>query len=191
MPTPRKVNNRMRQPLCPYCHYNLIATVDPTMPRFVRCPECGEEIEPHEFVYKRKPGEWTDLIGLRNAVISILVRALIIAALWALLLLAMDAMLSTILGSTGVRIRRMMLIPLTLSGIVTAWIMTTRLNNHAGFESWLVTWLAVGGCWLGLHLGHALANSLFTLNFLSASGWSIMVGVVALCMTVYLMYRDS
>lgn len=184
-------HDRVRHPLCPYCHYDLVATVDPYSPRFVRCPECGEAIEPNELHYQARPGEWTPLTGVRNAAVSILVRALVIAAIWAALLVGMDAVLSAILGTTGVLYLRVMILPLLIVGLILGKLMHWKLEVHAGFQSWLVIWLAVGGVWLGLNIGHGVASALYPFAFLGHAGWTVMAGVASAIVLVYLSYLES
>ena len=65
-------------PLCPECKYDLIATVEAG--RRI-CPECGYEFEMYELRGEKRPGDWTFQIGLRNTVISLILRSLVILPL--------------------------------------------------------------------------------------------------------------
>src|SRR5690606_30048432 len=123
--------------------------VDALTPRTVRCPECGEDIEPGEFAYKRRPGEWSELIGLRNAAISIAVRCAIVAIAWAGLLIGMDQVL-TLLGYSGSPRLRVLVIPMSICAYIVGWLMSHKLDEHAGFHSWLITWLSVIVLFAGL-----------------------------------------
>jgi hypothetical protein len=180
-----------RHPLCPYCQYDLIATVDPFTPRYVRCPECGEGIEPEDFYFEPRPGEWTLSTGLRNCAVSLATRIFMGIIIWSVVLLAMDQLLTAILGPTGMLSLWTMLLPLTGGGMLIGWVMYFRLTEHAGFESWLVVWFAFVSACVALHFGHVLGNAMFTLNYLNQGGWSVMTGVVAMIWIVYLALHEN
>lgn len=188
---PRHKKSNAPHPLCPYCDYDMVGAVNPLQPRMVRCPECGEQIEPHEFARTRQQGEWTELIGLRNALISIAARVIVTAAVWAGLLLLMDSGLTTILGPSGMLSLRVMFIPLAICAMIFGWIMQWKLDEHAGFHSWLIIWIAAASTFAALQLGQAAANAMFALNYLTQSAWSVMTGMAAAVVIVYIGYQQD
>jgi len=126
-----------RHPLCPECKYDLIATV--AAGRSI-CPECGYEFEAWELRGEKRPGEWTPLIGLRRAVISLALRSLIILPLWA----GCAWTLSSVLGSVTLAGRGMVGIGIILiiPGFAIGHALIARLADRAGFQSMLLALLA-------------------------------------------------
>lgn len=111
-----------RHPLCPECKYDLIATVEAG--RRI-CPECGYEFEMYELRGEKRQGDWTFQIGLRNTVISLILRSLVILPLWVVIIWVM----MTYMSNFG----RFNAIILPLLGIAMGFGFSTRLADHAGF----------------------------------------------------------
>ncbi|HWB19648.1 MAG TPA: hypothetical protein VG711_05050 [Phycisphaerales bacterium] len=70
-PTQRRFLNT-RHPICPYCDYDLVATVADN--RRI-CPECGESFEPGDLRYQPIPGDFTPAVAFRRTLAAMLVRA--------------------------------------------------------------------------------------------------------------------
>ena len=131
MPTPEGKFRQKRHPLCPECKYDLIATVDSG--RKV-CPECGYEFEMYELRGEKRPGDWSFQIGLRNTIISLVIRSLIILPLWAAIIWIM----STYLANFG----RFNLIILPFLGMAMGYGFSTKLTDHAGFTGTILMFIA-------------------------------------------------
>ncbi len=123
MPRPEGKFRIKRHPLCPECRYDLIATVE-TGRRI--CPECGYEFEMYELRGEKRPGDWTFQIGLRNAVISLILRSLVILPLWVVLIWVIITYMSNF--------SRFILIILPLLGIAMGYAFSTKLSDRAGFS---------------------------------------------------------
>lgn len=122
MPRPEGKFRVKRHPLCPECKYDLIATVEAG--RRI-CPECGYEFEMYELRGEKRPGDWTFQIGLRNTVISLILRSLVILPLWAAIIWVM----MTYMSNFG----RLNAIILPLLGIAMGYGFSTKLSDRAGF----------------------------------------------------------
>ena len=80
-------HTQRRHPLCPYCGYDLVATLAHDGRR---CPECGSDFELHELHRSTAPGEWTPMRGLRNLGLALLWRCGLAAVVWAAALAGME-----------------------------------------------------------------------------------------------------
>jgi hypothetical protein len=126
-----------RHPLCPECRYDLIATVAAGR---TTCPECGYEFEAWELRGEKHAGEWTPLVGLRRAVISLAIRSLIILPLWAGLVWGLTPLL--LMFPLGIRVFGGIAILLAIPGCLIGHVLASGLADRAGFQSMLLGFLA-------------------------------------------------
>jgi hypothetical protein len=152
-----------RHPLCPACGYDLFAIVDDVQPRVVVCSECGREVEPDELNWERRPGDWTLMRGIRLGGKAVLIRVVVLAVAWAGLVLGLEAVLGD--ASIGASSGRTLHVPGLIAGMFLGAAMMWRLCDQAGFESWLLAWMAVAGCWAATIVGVEFALMLSPVFF--------------------------
>jgi hypothetical protein len=134
--------DEQRYPQCPSCGYDLRGRPeligDPRDWSPVRCPECGEAAEPSELRRQmRGAADWTLWRGLRWGAASIVVRAVILGGLFALALLGLEHAA----GDPG-GIARGLHVPVIVLGLGLGVGLIWRLSDRAGFESWVLAWMA-------------------------------------------------
>lgn len=109
--------------------------------------------------------EWTEMIGLRNATLSLLWRTLVAGLLWCVLLWGFDALITAV---GDIRIPALIVYGFTaLSGTIAGITLSRGLDETAGFVSPVLTIIAgiftaiaiIGGeALIAPHLSGALGN---------------------------------
>lgn len=84
---PKPVGDHRRHPACGQCGYDLWATVEAG---HRRCPECGEEFEPHDLRIMPRDDDWTPMRGFAGAAKMLALKSIIIAVLLGATVLAME-----------------------------------------------------------------------------------------------------
>jgi hypothetical protein len=135
----QKVGHRDRaHPLCRHCRYDLVATIAANKRV---CPECGEPFTLSETVRAPRPGEWTVGVGIRRALVAIVMRSALVLPFWAgfvwLLAPIVNAFPFSIFAMGGVAV--LFIVP----GVAIGHVVSRRLNDIAGAQSYLFTIMAV------------------------------------------------
>ena len=160
-------NPRRRHPLCPYCHYDLIATVADN--RRV-CPECGANFNLDELHYEPAETDWSvrDALGALSRAITLrgslgLIAWLVLAAAANLLgnLPAMLGLIPLIIGAAG--------------GYLLGRILIEGLAEQAGFDSFIVPIVAA----IAAIIVISVAQVVLELVLPFSSDWSRMILVGA------------
>ena len=166
------IDRGRRHPLCPYCRYDLVATVHGGGNT---CPECGESFEPHELLREHRPGDWTERTGLVTLFTSLLLRSIIGLGIWALWLWLVSL----------IPITHALLIVVILAGhiivaVIVAKIMWTRLRERCGFDGLFPAGLAILAAWLTCSAGAALIGRVTTMSSSHAALAAFLAAVTAL-----------
>src|SRR5687768_16806507 len=128
------MNPRLRHPLCPYCHYDLIATVADNKRV---CPECGAEFNLDELHYQPAESDWSMGEAIVTLSRSIALRGCLALIAWMILAAAAN-LLSNIPAMLG-------LIPLMIGaagGYLLGRILIEGLSEQAAFDSLVVPFTA-------------------------------------------------
>lgn len=143
-----RITHMARRPLCPYCEDDLSGTYDRFSREAMRCSECGETFEVAEVEWSRRPGEWTLQRGLAWMGVSLLWRisaAVIILSLGAISIEAFGAWLAGQSSSGFFLSARVYFLPACAIGVIAGLTLMRGLQETAGFESWLIAFVAAGG----------------------------------------------
>lgn len=159
-----------RHPLCPYCHYDLVATVEAG--RRI-CPECGESFELGELIREPRPGDWTEMVGVRRLAIAMLIRGAIAMGIWTawLAILNWEGQQPILIGIVALMLH-------LLVGGVIGMVFWTRLREKCGFDGLFPAVVACIAVLIVLSLGGAVIGQLTPL-----SGNRIAFGVVSAGLT--------
>jgi hypothetical protein len=135
---------KRRHPLCPHCHYDVVATISQES---MTCPECGMEFDADDVDCEIRAHDWTPPRGFRVAFRVIGIRSLI--AFTAVFTLTALAILCVHLKW---RMEVSVLISVVEGGAVGA-ILSRNLNERAGFASSLLTITACLAAWAVIPIG--------------------------------------
>src|SRR5687768_5415628 len=162
-PQQRVIQTTRRHPLCPYCGYDLVATVADGK-RI--CPECGSDFALSDLQYQQFAGDWTFRSALTRGVGVIFARAILASLVWAIAA-DMSNLMHVVTNLTG-------LIPLiigTIAGYLMGRVYSENLEERAGFTSMLL----VLGCLVCAMISVMFAQVLVELLLPSASAYGRMI----------------
>jgi hypothetical protein len=129
--------------------------------------------------------DWSIGIGLRNALLNLLAWGVILALAWALLLIVLAPLINKIpLSGRGI------LFVYALIAIVPGWalghVLYDRMTERAGFNSLVLTGVALMAVWAASIAGGLLADGVRTLD--AHREWLLIIsaGFIA---TIYVIYE--
>lgn len=163
---PQGLDVSRRHPLCPYCHYDLIATI---AEHKRVCPECGADFSLDELHFEQREGDWSMGTALRSAARALTTRALLGVLVWIVIAAACN-LVARLSGMQG-------LIPLIAGaggGYLIGRILVEGLAEHCGFESIVLPILAAITAIIVVVMGQSLLELI--LPFTSGWGRTILVG---------------
>ncbi len=177
------IDRRLRHPLCPYCRYDLVATVK-VGGRV--CPECGEDFELHELIREPRPGEWTDTVGLRRLTVSLLVRGVIGLGIWALWLWGVSGL--TI--NNGIKILAVYAGHVII-GVIVGKVQWKGLRERSGFDGLIPACAAILAAWFTIAVGAALIGLLTPLSTAHAGTAAFTAAIAALVVILPAAFLDE
>jgi hypothetical protein len=156
-------NPRRRHPLCPYCHYDLIATVADNNRT---CPECGAHFNLDELHYQPAESDWS----ARDA-LSALMRATALRGCLAVLAWMILAAAANLLGNIPAMHGLIPLIVGAAGGYLIGRILIEGLAGQAGFDSLIVPLTAAAAAFVVVGIAQLLLEVILPFS----SGWSRMI----------------
>jgi len=169
----RRFDERIRRhPLCPGCRYDLVATVQANKRV---CPECGYQFTLNELIRAPQKGEWSLATGLRQALLAIVIRSIVVLPFWAAFVWLVAPVVEMFpfdpFAMGGVAL--IFIVP----GVAIGHVISRRLNDIAGCQSLLFTALAAA-----FEVAIAIGGVKIAEIWRPMPNWG---GFVAMCATLY------